>query len=511
MTQGIRMKKTGLAISAALGLILTFLACDKNEDYITDSNAKLEFSLDTLRFDTVFTQLGSATRSFKVYNRHDQPILISRARIVGSTGANFRMNADGFPGDDLEDIEIWPNDSIYVFVEVTIDPDQPLSVSPFVLEDKIEFETNGNLQEVRLEAWGQNANYFPSRFNRGVPVILSCDNGTIRWDDPKPYVIYGEILIDSCALEVAAGTRIYVHGGIARNDVFGVFNDGILYTLGNGRVRMLGTAENPIVVQGDRLEEAFSDEAGQWYGIILGKGSKGNVFEYTTIKNCAFGVYADSMAEARLSNVQIYNTSGNALIGFHSTLEADNCLFYNNNNNSIQLLNGGDYHFTYCTAASYGVDAAALSMSNFYCYDDPFVCQYRTDYRLNASFYNCIFFGSRRDQVQLSDITSRQTPDMFKVTFENCVVRVEELLKQQGNLYADFFTTICNPCIDGEREDALFIDVNEDDYHLDTLSIAIGQGQPIGPPKFNRSIIIDLENKFRNSDMPDVGCYEREE
>ncbi len=504
------MKKSYFILGAAVGLLLSFLACDKNDAYITDSNAKLEFSLDTLRFDTVFTQLGSATRSFKIYNRHDQPILISHARIVGQTGVNFRMNIDGFPGDELNDIEIWPNDSIYVFVEVTIDPDQPLSVSPFVLEDKIEFETNGNLQEVKLEAWGQNANYFPSRFNKGVPVILSCDNGVIRWDDPKPYVIYGEILIDSCALEVAAGTRIYVHGGIARNDVFGVFNDGILYTLSKGKIRMLGTAENPIVVQGDRLEEGFQDEVAQWYGIILGKGSKGNVFEYTTIKNCSFGVYADSTAEVRLSNSQIYNTAGNGLIGFHSTIEARNCLFYNNNSNSIQLLNGGDYRFIYCTAASYGVDAAAIGMSNFYCYDDPLVCAYRNDYRLIAGFYNCIFFGSRRDQLQLSDITSRQTPDMFKVNFQNCVVRVDDLLDQQNNLYADFFETLCTACINGVREDKLFKDLNEDDYHLDSLSIAIERATPVRPPDFNILISNDLENNTRDTERPDIGCFERQ-
>jgi len=170
------MKKSFLIISATAILLLSFFACDKNEDYITDSDAKLAFSLDTLRFDTVFTELGSSTRSFKIYNRHDRPILISEARIVGATGVNFRMNVDGVPGDELQDIEIGANDSVYVFVEVTIDPNQPLSVSPFVLEDKIEFETNGNLQQVHLEAWGQNANYFPSRFNKGVPVLLSCDN-----------------------------------------------------------------------------------------------------------------------------------------------------------------------------------------------------------------------------------------------------------------------------------------------------------------------------------------------
>ena len=41
-------------------------------------NDKLEFSLDTLRFDTVFTERGSATRILKVYNPNDESVRISR-------------------------------------------------------------------------------------------------------------------------------------------------------------------------------------------------------------------------------------------------------------------------------------------------------------------------------------------------------------------------------------------------------------------------------------------------
>ena len=192
------MKYSYLTAIALLGLAL--FSCEKQEKFITDGNFTLEFSLDTLRFDTVFTELGSATRSFKVYNRNDRPVRIGKVSLAGNAGAKFRMNVDGTPGDEVEEVEIWGKDSIYVFVEVTIDPDQPLSVSPFVIEDKVVFETGDQRREVRLEAWGQNANYFPGRFNKGVPVVLSCNNDKIVWDDPKPYVIYGEIFIDSCAL-----------------------------------------------------------------------------------------------------------------------------------------------------------------------------------------------------------------------------------------------------------------------------------------------------------------------
>lgn len=487
-----------LMLLAGLGF---FWSCDKNDNFITTGPVQLEISLDTLRFDTVFTELGSATRLFKIYNRENRPVKISKIYIEKGEDSQFRINVDGVPGNEAEDVTVWANDSIYVFGEVTVDPDQPLSVSPFVIEDRVIIETGDTQLDVLLEAWGQNANYFPSRFNKGVPVVLSCDNGTITWDDEKPYVIYGEILIDSCLLVIPGGARIYVHGGIARNDVFGVFNDGFLYTLQNGSLHVLGTETDSVVIQGDRLEEPFLDDSGQWQGIILGKGSKNNRIEYATIRNAIFGVYVDSTAELQIKNTEIYNTNSSGLIGFHSTISGQNCLVYNNSTTSVQLIQGGDYDFTHCTFASYGVDASALSMSNFFCYDNIFECQIRADYRLNASFVNSIIFGSRRDEIQLADIYGGTAPDQFNVQFQNCIVRVDDLLDPEG-LYTDFLEDECDPCINATRDDLLFIDPNEDNYLLDSLSIAIGQA--IVLPGFEK----DLAGNLRD-DMPDIGCYER--
>ena len=44
------------SIAIALG------SCNDDESFTTDANAKLAFSTDTLRFDTVFTRRGSAVR-----------------------------------------------------------------------------------------------------------------------------------------------------------------------------------------------------------------------------------------------------------------------------------------------------------------------------------------------------------------------------------------------------------------------------------------------------------------
>ncbi len=483
--------------------VLTFLSllfsCGPDDDFITETSAKLEFSTDTLTFDTVFTELGSATRILKVYNRHSQSIRIDRISVAAGANSSFRFNIDGDPGNTATDVEILANDSLYIFGEVTVDPDQDISISPFVINDALNFETNGNEQSVTLEAWGQNANYFPNRFRSDSISAFSCDGGEVVWDDPKPYVIYGIVFFDECEVVIPAGTQIYVHGGLGAffdedgNRFF--YNDGRLVIGPNASLRIEGTVDNPVVIQGDRLEENFDEVAGQWYGIILSPTSKGNTINHTVIKNSVVGIVVDSLSELEINNSSIYNTTANAIFARHGSVQAKNCLFRDNSANSIRLLQGGNYDFTYCTMASYGTDASALSLSNVRCLD-PF-CQQFYDNDLNASFLNCIITGSQKDQINLANLSDAVA---FNYEFRHCIVRLEDLLEPDS--YPDFLAD-CDNCINyTDRDVALFLDLNDGDYHLDTLSVAEGKAEVVN------TILIDQDGVARDASMPDLGCYE---
>lgn len=479
-----------------------FCACNKENTFITDSSAKLEFSLDTLRFDTVFTELGSATRFFKVYNRHKESIKITNISVGKGSNSNFRLNVDGLPGNEASEVIVFPEDSIYVFGEVTVDPDQPISASPFIIHDEVIFETNGNTQTVTLEAWGQNANYIPSRWHKDSIVIIPCGaGGQLIWDDPKPYVVYGIVIIEQCDLIITPGTQVHVHGGITKtedeNDELLIYNTGRIFIGPNGSIQANGTLEEPVIIQGDRLEEGFQEADGQWTGIIIGQNSKNNRFTHTTIKNSLLGVWVDSSAELSLKNTQIYNTTGSGVVGLHSSITAENCLFYNNGNRAVQIVYGGNYNFTYCTLASFGVDAPALSLSNGIC-DDP-LCQTGRYDHLNAYFKNSIIYGSRRDEISLSDFSDGAL-GFFNYSFVDCVVRVDELL-DEPNGFPDFFD-FCDPCVNATSSDALFLSPSDDDYHLDTLSIAEQKAMPIP------TILLDLEGEERDTEKPDIGCFE---
>ena len=273
---------------------MTINACFSDDDIITSPDARIEFSLDTLRFDTVFTEQGSATRILKLYNPNNQTIEIERIYVGSGASSSFRFNIDGISGNEARNIQIKAKDSLYIFGEVTVDPDQPLSISPFVIEDQLLFDVNGETQSVLLEAWGQNANYIPSRFGGGGQVALVC-NGEVVWDDPKPYVIFGIVVIDDgCTLRIPAGTKVYVHGGLQRtfvpdpenpNDSLRIFyNDGRIIVNSRGRLIVEGTQEEPVVIQGDLLEPEFSDITGQWFGIVMVGGSKGKTRQVQRLK-----------------------------------------------------------------------------------------------------------------------------------------------------------------------------------------------------------------------------------
>src|SRR6478672_1431345 len=110
-----------IAFLSLIAFVAITFGCRKDKLF-TDPNIKLRFSTDTLTFDTVFTTLGSAVRSFVVYNKESKPIEISSLSIAGGEGSPFRLNVDGVPGKVFTNVRIEAKDSIYIFAAVTVDP-----------------------------------------------------------------------------------------------------------------------------------------------------------------------------------------------------------------------------------------------------------------------------------------------------------------------------------------------------------------------------------------------------
>jgi len=483
-----------LGFIAALALLH---ACTLEEEFITDSGLELRFSQDTVRFDTVFTEVGSATQSFKIYNPFADPVNISSVRVGSNPGGRFRINVDGRSGDMIEEIFLAPNDSVYVFVEVTVDPDEDVSVSPFVFEGNVIIEATDLEQVVMLEAFGQNANYLPRDRGRSDFGLLTCGFGEIVFDDPKPYVLYGSLVVDECTLTLPPGCRLYVHGGLVMNsELFPenpIFNDGLIIFQGSGRLNIAGTVEQPVLIATDRLEERFLKDGGQYSGIRLGSGTGPHSISHARIRNGIVGVFADSTARIDIDHTEISYTSSTGVVGYQADVTMSNTLVHSNGGGAVLALKGGNYSLDYCTLVNYGSQSPAVLLSNG--------IELRPGLALvgdlQASLRNTIVYGSLMDELALSDFNQ---PERFAYSLENCVLKTERVRERRAE-----FDDRCNPCLFPERTEPLFVSAVQDSFGLDSLSVAEGFAQPLD------DIGDDLLGVIRDGERPDCGALEREE
>ncbi|MFL5731316.1 MAG: hypothetical protein ACJ75J_17640, partial [Cytophagaceae bacterium] len=86
-------KIIGILLCSAL---LIFWSCKKADEKITKSHdARLEFSADTVLFDTIFSTIGSSTQAFFVFNRNKNAVKISSIQLGGMATSNYTITIDG--------------------------------------------------------------------------------------------------------------------------------------------------------------------------------------------------------------------------------------------------------------------------------------------------------------------------------------------------------------------------------------------------------------------------------
>jgi hypothetical protein len=311
------------------------------------------------------------------------------------------------------------------------------------------------------------------------------------------------MVIDSCTLRALAGTRIYLHGGIQRNVPAiggnGVFQAGFIFTLPAGRVELLGTAEAPVIVATDRLEDRFAESRGGYRGFIFGARSRGNRIEHARIYNAIEGVFADSLAEVTIENSVIAFTQAAAVSTYQAEVTARNSIFHTNTGNSIQALKGGSIRLDHCTVANYAGRGLALNLSNaFECAEDVLCVA-----PLELSVRNSILAGGDPSELLFFDATEGQEPELFQLSITNSVVRTDQrFLDGQDGLLSDFYGQACRNCLNLSFGDPLFADLGADDFAPDSLSVARSLGV------FLPGLPTDLLGRPRDTQSPDAGALE---
>jgi len=459
-----------------IAIFAAFIKCERLE-WLQDPNVKLGFSTDTVLFDTIFTTIGSTTKQLRVYNKYDQPVKISSIALAGGSQSVFRLNIDGVPGNYATDVEIPGDDSLYIFVEVTLNPNNLDSL--LVIHDSIIFITNGNLQDVDLVAWGQD-----------VHLINGEIIETETWINDKPYLVINSMLVDTNqVLTIEEGIRIHFH----RNSY--------LYIAGTLIVN--GSLDHPVTFQGDRLEQFYQDKPGQWNGLRFFPGSHDNKINYAVIKNGIIGIEADTLASLvtptlEISNTMILNMSAVGILGLGTTIKASNCVIGNCGQYALALLWGESYEFYHCTIANYwgGYESIsrtspAVALNNYYkdIYGDIQVRPIE-----KAFFGNCIIYGSRESEFEIDVYPNT----VLNYELDHCVTKIdpEKFDLDDQTRFKEIYNF----------EDPNFISYKDGDYQLDTLSAAKDRGLTDYASLFP----LDMNGNSRlDDDGPDIGAYER--
>jgi hypothetical protein len=448
------------------------ISCQKQSNL--NQNAGISLSADSVSFDTVFTSTGSVTQQVKLINNNDQGIGISSISLAGGSSSPFIINIDGTPGPAAVNLNIPANDSLIIFISVFIRPGT--TPTPFILQDSIRISVNGREQYIQLSAWGQNAHFLK---NQVIKVNTS-------WPNDLPYVIYGELRIDSnVSLTIQPGTHIYIHADAP------ILVDGSLKVLGDS------SDSQRVYFAGDRLDQPYAGLPGSWPGIYFRKSSNGNVLNYAVFQNGNHTLIAEEPSpdlnpKLILNQCTINNSLSEGILGLHTSITAINCLVSNCGQNIVIGL-GGNYRFEHCTIASYSTNLLShqqpvLTLSNAGTDGSQVLT-----YDLDAGFINCIFWGSAG--ITDEALVSKEGNTVFTVLFDHSI------LKQQNypaNIDSSFLWLNTDPefMATGYPDNSL-------NFHLKAGSPAVDHGINLGIP-------VDLDGSHRPVNLPDLGCYERQ-
>ncbi|MFM2266243.1 MAG: hypothetical protein RLZ77_1663 [Bacteroidota bacterium] len=507
--------------------LLSLTSCRKDFETVP-SNGTLAFSKDTIYLDTVFSNIGSSTYRLKVYNRSSKDITIPSIR-MGKSDSKYRMMVDGLTGIDengdgigegkqFSNIELLANDSLFVFIETTVDIAQyaAQNQTQFLYTDEILFDGGSNLQKVNLVTLIQDAIFlYPKKFADGSKesLLLGLDetgaevriNGfELDENDPnhgneflftnqKPYVVYGYAGIPSGkTLTIEAGARVHFHaesGLIAQPGSSLQINGAPSQDPANPQA-------NEVIFEGDRLEPLFSDIPGQWGTIWMRSGSNGNI-NHATIKNATVGLLVEN-SNLGLHNSQIYNHTNVGILGRNATINSTNTVI-NYAGQACLAAVGGSYDFTHATINNNWSSTRqfAVSLSNYQENSDQSITPVPLTH---ADFKNSIIYSQNAIGLFL-DIAPENPEVAFNTNFQHCLIKFRDagtILATNENY--NFIRQELNGNI--KNRDPKFFDLYTNQLYIDSSSGAFQKGNLL------YLIGFDIRGNARSTaTAPDLGAY----
>lgn len=457
------------------------VACNEDADFSSNPSLKLEFSCDTVSFDTLFTDLVSPTAKFVVRNRNDNALRISSVQLLSGGESGFSVLVDGQYGSYMRDLEIRARDSLYVLASVNVERNG--ADVPLLVKDSLLFTLESGVQQgILMLAYGRDVTFL-NGWNVVADTKLAAGH----------YVVYDSLKVEpGVTLTLEPGTTLYFHDKA--------------YMKVGGTLKAVGEPGAPIVFRGDRTDNMFSylpyDRIpGQWDGIVIDSLSNGNHFAYCDIHSANYGIKVergDTVAQRiTIESSKVQNFHGNALELVMARATVSNSLFANAQGNCVKVV-GGDVAFVHCTIANFYVwrqRDVALALHNSI-EDTPAPLR-------GALFVNCVIAGSKDDEV-MGYLTAfgDTVPDAVNYRFENSLINTT-------NTADSCFMNITYDSIDvspfGKEHFRLIDhDIFDYDFHLTAESSACGRASD----EYLESLPVDIDGIPRTAGAVDAGCYQ---
>lgn len=476
-------------------LTLLAAACSDYESFSDNPGFRLEFSQDTIAFDTLISTIPSSTKTLYAFNNNGNGMRITTIQLEGGAKSLFRVNVDGrYLADGIwHDFEVLKHDSLVIRIEMT--PPEVGTTEPLYFQDKLHFLLENGAQQTVVLSGGSIDAYI----QRGG-LIIDEDMSLLT---DKAYVIYDSLVVNpGVTLTLTEGTRLMFHDKAALH----------VY----GRLLVEGTLEKPVVLRGDRMDHMFDyllydNTPSRWEGVIIHHGSFGNVLTYCDLHSSLFGIICEDTEEVKPDETNpsvtldcciLHNIGGDGLQFNNCVSKVTNTQISNTLGHTVNL-NGGIHDFVYCTLAQ------------FY----PFVANRGDGLHLvssadgdeygllrRAHFINCVITGYGEDVIMGENIPQDGSCDYLlhhcflntppvddEEHFVGCIFdrdkkkNEEEKLVRQDNFV--LFDT-----------ENFFYDFTPKDS---SMIRSLADPNYIGLPQFDRLGVSRLAD-----DGPDAGCYE---
>lgn len=460
-----------LLFSSVLLSMAAVLSCVPEEERVnSDPRLQLSFSTDTIQFDTVFSgsaeQVKNITKRLMVYNKHDRALEIASITLGKGNSSHYSLIVNGQEGTSQGKQLLLGGDSLLVLVNLHILPTG--NSKPFLVNDAIIIEVNGNVQEVKLWAYGQDAIFIP----KGV---VPCNQ---VWTGETPYILQDTIWVGpGCTLTIEKGAQLF-------------FNNHAALMI-EGTLKVLGNPEEKINFSNSRLD--IKNGVGLWAGINFLQGSMDNEIYFAVIRNAISGVVmntsdSDTLPDLIIGHSKIENMAKYGIYAQNSDLYVYNSLINTTYENVAMHEGGGNYTYEHCTLVNYPI-LGFNSQQPSVVFSEESRDKGETERNpLKIKLYNNIIW-SGASLPYLSDLDFYVESTDYLLDYGHNLIRSTDSSQEVNN-------NILSSLPDFPK----FVKISEYDYRLDGASPAIDRGIPA-------DISIDIQGNERDND-PDIGAYE---